>query len=338
MESLTFLTGLERARILPLYVVHGEEEFLKRLVLKALRQKVLGAEEAEFGLTAFAGDRIDLAAVLDELQTVSFFGSRRLVLVEGADTFVSKYRPNLEKLVQEPPTTGVLILEVKTWPAATRLAKLLDTKAAIQCKAPASAKLPAWCIEWTKSQYDRQLTQQAAQLLVDLIGAEMGQLDQELQKLVAYIGKRNQITEGDVDKLVGRSQGENTWKIFDAIGAGNVKDALEILDRLLEQGEEPLRILGAFSMQLRRLAQAARLAQQGVSLATALEQAGVPPYFSKGCQQQLKHLGAARANQLYDWLLGINLDLRGGSPLPARTLLERLVIRLARPAVDRTTR
>ena len=75
---------------------------------------------------------------------------------------------------------------------------------------------------------------------------------------------------------MGRSQAENTWKIFDAIAEGNVKEALEILNRVLEQGDEPLKILGAFSMQLRRLAQAGRLAQQNVPLPAVLEQAGAP--------------------------------------------------------------
>ena len=44
----------------------------------------------------------------------------------------------------------------------------------------------------------------------------------------------------------------------------------------------------------------------------------------------MRHLGRDRTNRLYDWLLEINMDLRGDSPLPPRTLLERLVLRLAR--------
>jgi len=99
---------------------------------------------------------------------------------------------------------------------------------------------------------------------------------------------------------------------------------------LLDQGEEPLRILGAFSMQLRRLAQATRLHQSGQPLARALEQAGVPPFGVKSGEVQLKHLGLRRINRVYEWLLEVDTGLKGGSPLPPRTLLERFVIRLAR--------
>ena len=61
-----------------------------------------------------------------------------------------------------------------------------------------------------------------------------------------------------------------------------------------------------------------------------LNRAGVPPFAQRGCEQQLRHLGRQRADRLYDWLLEADLGLKGSSQLPARTLLERLVVRLAR--------
>jgi DNA polymerase-3 subunit delta len=158
----------------------------------------------------------------------------------------------------------------------------------------------------------------------------MGQLDQELAKLAAYVGEAKKIDADDVDRLVGNSRAENTWKVFDAIGSGRPGEALALLDRLIVQGEDPMRILGAFSMQLRRLAQAGRLAQQGLSLPAALDRAGVPPFAQKGCEQQLRHLGRRRANRLFDWLLEVDLGMKGSSQLPPRTLLERLIVQLAR--------
>ena len=83
-------------------------------------------------------------------------------------------------------------------------------------------------------------------------------------------------------------------------------------------------------MQLRRLAQAARASQQGQPLSTALDRAGVPPFAQRGCEQQLRHLGRPRTDRLYDWLLEADQGLKGSSQLPPRTLLERLVVRLAR--------
>jgi DNA polymerase-3 subunit delta len=179
-------------------------------------------------------------------------------------------------------------------------------------------------------QYGKQLTAAAAQALVDLVGGDMGLLDQELNKLSVYVGAGKRVDADDVDRLVGRSRGENTWKIFDALAESKPGVALGIVDRLFDQGEEPLRLLGAFSMQLRRLAQAARLHQQGRPLGAALEAAGVAPFAVRGAELQLKHLGRRRLEQLYDWLLEADLGLKGNSQLPPRTLIERLVVRLAR--------
>lgn len=167
-------------------------------------------------------------------------------------------------------------------------------------------------------------------MLVDLVGAEMGVLDQELAKLAAYVGNASKIEAEDVDQLVGSSREQNTWKIFDAIGAGRPSEALGILDRLFDQGEEPLAVLGAFSWQLRRLAKAGRLARQGLPLGAAIERAGIQVFKRPEAEQQLRHLGQRRLSRLYDWLLEANSGLKGGSQLPPRTVLERLVVQLAR--------
>jgi DNA polymerase-3 subunit delta len=332
MDGLTFLDRAGKARPQPLYVVHGDEDFLRRQVLRALRTIVVGPDADADGVavSVHPGDKATYAAVFDELETLPFFSPRRLVVVENADPFVTRYRPNLEQAVGRLPDKGTLVLDVKTWPANTRLAKLVAPAATIVCKAPPAYRIPPWCVEWAAARHGKQLSAQAASLLVDLVGTEMGVLDQELLKLAIYVLDKDRIDARDVDKLVGSSRAESTWKIFDAIAAGRPAEALALLDRLFDQGEEPLRILGAFTMQLRRLAQAARLHQQGTPLAAALEQAGVPPFGAKGAEQQLRHLGRRRADRLYDWLLEVDTGLKGGSPLPPRTLLERLVVRLAR--------
>lgn len=91
-----------------------------------------------------------------------------------------------------------------------------------------------------------------------------------------------------------------------------------------------MRIIGAFGAQLRKLAQATRLSAQGVSLAAALAQVGVPPFATRSAEEQMRHLGRRRLDRLYDWLLQLNMDLRGGSALPPRALFERFLLKLAR--------
>jgi DNA polymerase-3 subunit delta len=330
MDSLTFLKGVKRAKPQPVYVVHGDEHFLKRHVMAALRTLVLGPDDGGFALSNHPGDKAVFAAVHDDLHTLPFLSPRRLVIVENADPFVSRERGRLEKYLAAPSATGVLVLDVQSWPSTTNLAKALPDAATLVCKAASSQGLPAWCIEWCAAHHGKELAKPAARLLVDLVGAEMGMLDQEMAKLAAYVGDAAAIETADVDRLVGNSRAENTWKIFDLIGAGKTGESLALLDRLFNQGDDPVRLLAAFSMQLRRLAQAARLGAQGTPLSAALEEAGVPVFARHNAEGQIRHLGRRRLDQVYDWLLQTDLGLKGSSQLPPQTLLERLVVQLAR--------
>jgi DNA polymerase-3 subunit delta len=330
MDALPFLAGNAKAKLGSLYVVHGDEAFLKRQVIRALRKSALGDAADEQSVSTYSGDKAIFAEVFDELDTVPFFDPKRVVLVDNADPFVTKYRGELEKKLAHLPATGLLILDVKTWAANTRLARMIDTASTIVCKAPASQFLAKWCTEWCAGQYGKQIAVDAAKLLTELVDAEMGLLDQELLKLSIYVGAKPRIEFADVDKLVGNNRAQDIWKIFDAISTGNVKGALAIVDRLFDQGEEPLRILGAMTWQLRKLAQATRLSSQGISVGAAVAQAGVPPFKLREAEAQIRHLGRRRLDRLYDWLLQINLDLRGNSQLPPRILFERFLLKLAR--------
>jgi DNA polymerase III subunit delta len=333
MDSLTFLEKAPGLEPQPLYALYGDGDFLKRLVVAALHRIVLPSEIESFGFTTYTGDTAEWAAVNDELHTLPFLGPRRLIVIENADPFVSEYRGQLESYASAPSASAVLVLVAKTWTSTTRLARMLDNRVTIECKTPPAYRLPDWCRNHAAAAYDKQISVQGARLLVDLVGPEMGQLDQELAKLAAYAGKAKSIEVEDVDKLVGSSRAENMWKIFDAIGAGDTATALGILDRVFDQGDEPIRILGAFSMQLRRLTQVARLTEQGRSLGQAADEAGIPPFAQRSTEQQLRHLGRRRLDQLYDWLIEVDLGLKGSSPLTPRTLLERLIVRLG----DRVT-
>jgi len=334
MKALTFLDRIARAKPLPFYVLHGDESFLKRQVTEALRTLVLGPNDDGFGISTHPGDKATWGAVLTDVQTLPFLAPRRLVLVEGADPFVTRERGKLEKFVSALPAgevKGVLVLDVQTWTATTKLAKMTPDANTIACKSPETETLPQWCVNWCASKHKKQLSAQAAKLLVDLIGSEMGLLDMEMEKLSVYVGTAPKIDIRDVDQLVGRSRLESIWEIFNLIGAGKVAESLAYLSRLLDQGEDPMKLLGVvFSTRLRKTAQVARLHAQGVPLQDAMNRVGIPPFARQGEEQLMRHLGRRRLDRLYDWLLETDQGMKGGSALPPPVLLERLVVRLAR--------
>src|SRR5262249_11384936 len=160
-----------------------DEDFLKRQVLAALRERVLGGDADAMGLSTHEGDEVEFSTVRGELETLPFLSLRRLVAVHNADKFVTEHRAALAKYVAHPSATGVLVLDMASWPSNTKLAKALDADATITCKALPAHRLPEWCVQRADSVFGKELVAAAATLLADLVGAEMGQLDQEMAKL-----------------------------------------------------------------------------------------------------------------------------------------------------------
>lgn len=322
----------ESVPLKPVYVVFGDEAFLRAAALGAIRRQVLGKDADEFGSSQFDGKTVALVDVLDELALLPFLGSRRLVVVSDADGFVSAHRDGLERYVEKPHRTGVLVLAVASWPSNTRLAKMVaKTGLSVDCRTQDAYRLAPWCRRWASDRYGKRLSAEAAELLVELVGGGLGQLDAEIDKLACYVGERAEISADDVDTLVAAGRVETVWKIIDAAASGDARSAHELLRSLVDSGEQPIAILGAMSAQLRRLARAHRLVSSGESVRSALPKAGIN-YYADKAQAQLRHLGSTRLNRLYGWLLETDLGIKGDSALPPEHVLERLVVRLAAPA------
>ncbi len=337
LSALDFLSAPDRHPARPVCVVFGEETFLRRQLLMRLRGAVLAGGDADFSLAVFEGRSATVADVLEELSTVAMFGGgTRLVVVEDADEFITRYRSELEDYVARPRLTGVLVLEAKSFPSNTRLYKQVAANGlVVECGAPSDARLSKWLDTWARQAHRVELAPGAADMLVDLVGPELGLLDQELAKLALTAGPDGKVTAESVRELVGTWRTKTTWDMLDAALAGDVRGAMTQLDRLLLAGENEVPLLAQISATLRRLAAATRLILQAeatgrrTTLAAALEEAGVKGFVVRKTEQQLRRIGRQRGGQLYEWLLDADLALKGSSSLPPRLVLERLIVRLA---------
>lgn len=319
--------------------VFGDEPFLKGLVLGQLRKNVLEGDDGEFSLTRFDGRTAEWRTVSDELSTVGLFGGgRRLIVVDDADDFVSEHRSQLEDYVARPSRTATLALVVQTWPSNTRLAKAVASGGlAVECKAPPEARLLKWLTTWAKQRHGAKLEREAAELMLQTVGPELGLIDQELAKLAAAAGTQP-IGPELVQKLVGGWRAKTAWDMLDAAVEGRTRQALVELDRLLLSGENPIGVLAQIGASLRRFAAATRFIEQSetgggrANLRQALELAGVKPFVMQKTEAQLRKLGRERAGAFYRWLLEADLALKGSSSSPARSriLLEQLIVRLSR--------
>jgi DNA polymerase-3 subunit delta len=335
MHASEFLRSPTKAGARLIYAVSGDDAYLRDEALKAIARQALGPEADDQSVARFSGDQASLHDVFDELRTLPFLARCRVVIVDGADPFVTAHRKELEAYAEKPASSGVLVLSVKSWPGNTRLAKLVEKAGlAIDCKAPDERELPGWLVQLARSRSGAKLEDDAARLLVELVGPEVGLLASEVEKLSVYVGEANLIRREDVARMVGAGRVESIWRTVDAATTGRAGEALADLDHLLGSGEPPIKMLAGMTFSLQKLHHAGQLRRAKVDLKEASQRAGIYPGAVEKTGRQHAHLGPTRVDRLPGLLLQADLDLKGDSTLTPRMILERLLVRLATPRQD----
>ncbi len=359
ISAFDFIARKPAEDVPPVCVLFGDEPWLKHEALERLRSAVLDSDQGDLSFTSYAGDSVELRDVLDELATVSMFGGgKRMVVVDEADKFVATNREKLEDFCERPRASAVLVLCVASWPATTRLyKKVAQIGWQINCNLPKQKwgdgvdeePVLRWLSARAYRQHQTKLAENAADLLLEIVGPQLGRLDQELTKLsllasratagtqepAARGGSAQQSASGaqestrgsSAEKIITRElveqavsgwRAKTAWAMIEAALEGNARDALVQLDRLLLAGEEPIALLAMMSGSLRRTAAASRIVElaeaerRRLTLPQALQEAGVPPkrFLLDKAERQLRQIGRKRARHVFGWLLEADLALK----------------------------
>lgn len=335
-----------------LIVLVGDEPFLSFHMLALLRERLCPDEaDRSWAWREFSGDEPpDPRDVFDEAATVPLFaGATRAAIVRNADAFVTQSRELLEALAGSPRgSRGLVILEVKSFPSNTRLAKAaVKHGLVIDVSIPQRQDLSAWVRHWAQARHGLQLAAATAQRLLERLAADLGQVDQALARLAAAIdpaAKKKAVPPEAIDDFAGSPQERTAWGMVDSASGGDAREAIEQLAALLDAGENPIGLTAQAATVLRRLSSAARLlalpAGDGrpAGVEAALREAGVAawPKAVNQAKEALMQLGARRARQLPVWLLELDRSLKSDASrgLRARLALERLFCKMSRQRAD----
>ena len=213
--------------IKPVYALVGSDTFMQ---LQALVEIVKAAPK-DVQRIDLDGESADLAAVLDELRSFAMFSSAKLVTVRNGKDWISKYREPLENYVAKPASGSTLVLRVETLPKTQRIYKLITTHGEIRdCMPPSD--LPKWIIDRGKRTHQLILAPDAARLLAELVGADLGRLDNELAKLALQ-------TDGRADsQAVARSvtlqREQEMWEMTGELASGRGAEAVKRWRELMQ--------------------------------------------------------------------------------------------------------
>jgi DNA polymerase-3 subunit delta len=311
----------------PVYVFHGSDEYLKAERRKELVARLVGQADYQTTVVSFADDA-EIADVLDELRTLPFLSPLRVVVISPADDFLKAHRSALEDYVSAPSSSSALVMTVGAWVASWRLAKLVaQAGLAIDCSPPEGRSALVRWIDQASDRHGRKIVRQAAELLADWIGPDLGALDAELEKLAIYVGDRDRIEPGDVGELVTASAGPAAFALSNAITAGDPAAALGALsDSLTARGEE-FRVLGQIGWHVRRALQVQQAVGAGESAQQACRQARVGGD-RQAFLQMLRRRPLAVLQNDFRKVLRADLDMKTGAE--ATGTLQTLVVELCR--------
>lgn len=312
------------ATLKSVYALVGSDPFVH---LQKLKQ-VLALLPADVQRTDADGERAELADVLDECRSFAMFGGGKLVVVRSADDFISRFREQLEEYCAKPADSATLVLRVNALPSNQRIYKIIQKSGQIEdCNAPKDVR--RWIGDHARTAQKVQITPEAADLLADLIGNDLGRLDTELAKLaLATDGKP--IRPEHVGQAVAFQREQKMWEMTNALASGDTAEALKRWRQLLSSDpSSEFRAVTWLGIWLENVRKALALRKGGTSPAQIPGMLKIWPRELQGpfmkTAEKLGDRGVARA---LDLLAEVDRQSKSGVG-EAATNVERFMLELA---------
>lgn len=318
-----------------IYVVAGKDEPLVNAQCQQLLDELLEPSQRATGLLEADAGSASACEVLDELRTVPFLTDKRVVLIKGADGFISKNRELLEKYFDNPCPTGRLVMTVSNWDSRTRLAKKLTSIGKlINAAPPKRHELPQRLIMYAREAYDKKLSPAVANLIVELTGDELPRLYSEIDKLALFANDEKVITMNHAESLLGHNRLFNAFAVIDAVIAGKTAQAVERLRGMFaEDRSSEYTVVGAFAFHFRRMFNAKVLLDKGIPRGAMIKRLQIwgnqDGFFAQVHQMSLKQIGENLKH-----LAEIDYEIKTGRT-KAPVAMEQLVLKLASETTER---
>ncbi|MCA9560246.1 MAG: DNA polymerase III subunit delta [Myxococcales bacterium] len=316
----------------PVYLLHGDEAFLTRQAAAWLRHAVLGGVAEDFNLDRFdARESFDPGRVVQAARTLPMMAARRLVWVRNAGSVFDASGEAMKALVSyvdAPDPSSCLVFEASTRARKTgALYKRIAKKGVVhESTSPRERELPAW-VEGCAEGRGRTIRADAAALLVQAIGRDLASLDAAVERLALYVEPPGAIELAHVEETVAHTRARTVWELTDALADRKIADALARAHQLLDQGEEPLRLLAMVIRQYRQLLLGRSLRAAGASAEQAAQGAGVPPFRARTFARQLNNYRGGELVAALERLAQADRALKS-SKVPGDLLLEGVLLDL----------
>jgi len=325
--------SLKSGKIQPLYLLIGCETYLRDTAARNITDLALsGTLLREFNEVTFSLLAEPAMSAIAAAEQLPMMSERRVVRIRDFGRLRETDEDILIRYLERPVDSTVMIFIADELDKRKKLTKvLLSECAVVDFSAVKDAEARTWARTRLKeiktTADDRTLGE-----IINVVGTDLQTLSTELEKLAAAAINTGQITLEMVDQLTARSRELSNFDLGDQLVAGNRKQALQTLHRLLEDDVPPVMLLGLIAGNYHRLAVAKELLNRGKTDEVQRSIYG-PPAKRDAVMNTLRRSDGAKIARgiklIADADLAIKTSQGGGGPKGARLQLEMLVCQLA---------
>lgn len=259
----------------PVYLLYGEEAFLRRTYKNRLREAMVGDDTMNY--TYYEGRDFTVPELSSVAETMPFFAPRRLIVIENSGMFKREAEKLLNLMEELPETTHLLFVEEEV-DKRGKLYKRVSTKGCVmECRRQNAGELKRWAARGFSSQ-GKKITEGTLELFLTKTGDNMENIRREMDKLTGYTGNREAITTEDVETITATQLQNRIFDMVDAVASGKQTAALALYMDLLSLKEPPMRILFLMARHFHTLLQVKELREQGADKNTIAAKCKVPPF------------------------------------------------------------
>lgn len=314
--------------IKPLYLLLGSERYLRGVAAQRIADAALSDSLLrEFNESSFTLINDDIRSAIAAAEQLPMMSSRRVVKIRDFGKIKVDDEQVLMAYLKNPAPSTVMILiadDLDKRKASSKV--MLDTCQVVDFSPIKDSEAKTWC-KTRLTELSIKADDAVINELVRLVGTDVQTLSMELDKLSAAAVGTKKITLELVDDLVGRSRELSNFDLGDHLLAKNRKLALETLHRLLEDGAEPVMLVGLIASNYHKLALGKYLLARGGSN-EVFRHIALPPFKRENYLRMLQNSDATKVARGLQLIAAVDLAIKTSQATP-KLQLEMLVCELA---------
>jgi DNA polymerase-3 subunit delta len=249
------------ARPAPILAIVGEDSYLADEALEEALASALGPDRQE-GLQVLYGDEKAWDDVLTAAQSGSLFAPHRAIVVRRAELLKGDGDAVVAYAADPAPDVTLVLVAAKPDRRRSPWKKLLP-KVTVHEALPLKGRALRAYVERRLRERGLRFAPEALDELLAEVGQDLRRLMGEVSKVEAYAGERGEISADDVAAVLGRGLGQPLFRLGDAFAMRDVAATLALVERLLGDGEDAVRVLSTLHRSQRQVRGARAMRESG---------------------------------------------------------------------------